>query len=160
MTQVTKVIGIGNPDRGDDAAGRIVADRVADRAGGWPAAVDRTIRVGWSAGDPASLLDAWRSTDHVVLVDAVVTGAPPGSVRVVDLLTHPTLLGSRAASSHGLGPVDAVALGRALGALPASLVLIGIEAESFEPGAPLTPAVARGVELATRLIEDRCRGAV
>ena len=64
-----KIIGAGNPLRGDDGAGAAVAERL--RAKGFPAeAFD---------GDGAELMEAWRGYDHVFLIDAAVSGASPGA---------------------------------------------------------------------------------
>ena len=41
-----------------------------------------------------------------------------------------------------------VELGRALGRLPDRLVVVGVEAEGFDHGAPLTPQVAAAVPIA------------
>ncbi|MGA8248276.1 MAG: hypothetical protein WB797_15335, partial [Nocardioides sp.] len=57
------VVGLGQPDRGDDAVGPEVARAVATR--GLPG-----VRV-LEREDPADLLDTWRGHDLVVLVDAV-----------------------------------------------------------------------------------------
>ena len=51
-----------------------------------------------------------------------------------------------AASTHTLGVGEAIELARALGRLPARIVLYGIEAESIAAGGDLTPAVARAVD--------------
>jgi len=152
------VIGVGNPDRGDDAAGWIAAKRVADRCQGWVGGGPGKVRVCQSAGDPASLIDAWDGAEDVVVIDAVVTGGPVGTVCVVDLLRQPGFPVGRQVSSHGMGPAEAVALARSLDTLPASLTLVGIEAKSFTPGDGLSPGVLEGIEAALDLIEARHRG--
>jgi hydrogenase maturation protease len=52
------------------------------------------------------------------------------------LRRDPPVLGS-----HGLGVADAVELARALGRLPGRLTLVGVEARTFQSGAPLTARV-------------------
>ena len=135
------VIGVGNPDRGDDAAGWLVARALSDRC-------DTMC----SAGDPAGLIEGWRGRTRVVLVDAVRSGAEPGTVTVVDLIRE-RLPVAAIASSHGLGPVQAVELGAAIGVLPASLTLVAIEGSRFHHGEPPTPPVRHGVENAIATIE-------
>ncbi len=135
------IIGCGNADRGDDAAGIAVARRLRER--GMPAMEH--------SRDGADLMEAWAGADRVILVDAVSTGAAPGAVAVWDARTAP-VAGSRA-GTHAFGVAEAVELARVLGRLPASLTIIGIEAASFAYGAPLTPEVARAVEsVSERLI--------
>ena len=88
----------------------------------------------------------------MIVVDAMVSGAPPGTVRRFDALREALPAPRAGASTHGLGLAEAVGLARALDRLPARLVLVGIEGADFSPGAGLGPAVAAGVEAAARLI--------
>jgi hydrogenase maturation protease len=125
------VIGVGNPWRRDDGAGPAVA-----RAAG-----------GVCTDDPARLLELWEGAAHAVIVDACVSGAPPGTIHRGDsgAPSHP-------ASSHGFGVADAIALARSLGRLPARLDLYAIEGADFGHGEGLTPPVSRAVgDLARRL---------
>ena len=108
-------------------------------------------RVLLADGDAAGLLAAWDGEPSVLLLDAVRTGAPPGTVHRVDARAAPLpgrLAGRLArggASTHGLGAAAAVDLGRALGRLPASLVIYGVEPEAVEHGAPLSRSCARAL---------------
>ena len=126
------IIGVGNAARGDDAAGLIAARRL----GGLE-----------HEGDPVALLDVWRGADVAVVIDAVSSGADPGTVHRFDATSAPLparLRGST--SSHALGLAEAIELGRTLGRLPGRLLVYGIEGERFEAGTELTPAVAAAVE--------------
>jgi hydrogenase maturation protease len=126
------VIGVGNAARGDDAAGLIAARRL----GGLE-----------HECDPVALLDMWRDADVAVVIDAVSSGAEPGTVHRFDATSAPLparLRGST--SSHALGLAEAIELGRTLGRLPGRLIVYGIEGERFEAGTELTPAVAAAVE--------------
>ncbi|HET9738341.1 MAG TPA: hydrogenase maturation protease [Solirubrobacteraceae bacterium] len=126
------VIGIGNAARGDDAAGLITARRL----GGLE-----------HEGDPVALLDVWREADVAVVIDAVSSGAAPGTVYRFDATAAPLPAQLRGSSStHALGLAEAIELGRTLGRLPRRLIVYGIEGERFEAGAELTPAVAAAVE--------------
>jgi hydrogenase maturation protease len=136
------VIGLGNVDRGDDAVGAAVVRAVAARL------PDVTVVV---HEDPTGLFDAWRDHTPVVVVDAVVSGAPAGTMHwletgpaaariALDAWAH-----SGHDSSHAVGLPEMVELGRALGRLPERLVVVGVEAVGFDHGAPLTPAVADAV---------------
>ncbi len=136
------VIGLGNPDRGDDAVGVQVARRVA---------LDRPdVRV-LELDDPSEALDAWAAADTVVVADAVSSGGDPGCIHVVDAVARTLPAGSWAAGSwaaggtHALGLAAVVELGRALGRLPRRLVLVGVEAGRFDHGTPMSDAVAAAV---------------
>jgi hydrogenase maturation protease len=141
------VIGIGNDDRHDDAAGLATARLL--RSAPVPGA-----RVLERAGGAAELLAAWEGEPAVIVVDAMLSGEPPGTVRRFDAAREPLPAAPAGASTHGLGLAEAVGLARALGRLPGRLVLFGIEGADFSPGAGLTPAVAAGVEAAARLIRE------
>ena len=97
-------------------------------------------------GEPVSLVDAWEGADDVFVLDAVRSGSPPGIVHRIDASTGPIPATLSAASTHTLGVGEAIELARALGRLPARLVLYGIEAERIAAGADLTPAVAAAVD--------------
>lgn len=128
------VCGIGRRERGDDAAGPVVADRLALRA---PAAVE--VRV--VEDDILGLVDAWVGRERVILVDAMLSGAEPGTVERFDAKAQalPTVL--RAVSSHAFDVGAAVELARVLGRLPDALVVYGIEGAVFEGGHALSAKV-------------------
>jgi len=144
------VLCCGHPDRGDDAAGPLVARRLREMP------PDQGIDVREQYGDALSLMDAWQGADDVVLVDAVVTGKRSGTVSVWDALTAPVTGRPRVGSSHGLGLAEAIALSRTIGGLPRRLMLFGIEARRFELGEPPSKAVLRGVERAARKVYEYC----
>jgi hydrogenase maturation protease len=145
-----RVIGIGNADRGDDAAGLLVARELVSRL---PAAID----VVECAGDQTRLLDAWHGATLVVVVDAMRTGLEPGTLHVLDPTAAP-LFDDAALSAHGLGLAAALELGRALGNLPERLVIIGIEGADFAAGALVSTevrgAVTRAVDLLVETLAD------
>lgn len=140
------VLCCGHPDRGDDAAGPLVARRLREMG----------IDSREPGGDALSLMDAWQGADEAVLVDAVVTGRRAGAVSVWDALAAPLAGRPRVGSSHGLGLAEAIGLGRALGRTPRRLTLYGIEARRFELGEPPSKAVLRGVERAARRVYEHC----
>jgi hydrogenase maturation protease len=131
------VIGVGNSDRGDDAAGLEAARRIGEAA---PAHV----RVIECAGDISDLVARLAEADRVILIDACSSGAPAGSVRRLVVAENPLpALGS--VSSHGFGLAEAIELARALGQLPASCILYLIEGERFDTGAGISDTVLRGI---------------
>ena len=77
QAQDTLFIGVGNPFRSDDGAGTAV---VRSLRGELPAGV----KILEETGDGAELLEAWKGTDCVILVDAVQSGAPPGTIHRLD----------------------------------------------------------------------------
>ena len=139
------VIGMGNPFRGDDAVGLLVADGAAEACPG--------IRVIRHTADGTGLLEAWNGYDTVVVADAVVSGSPPGTVHVLDGLSG-LERDWFATSTHAVNLAEAVELGRALGRLPPRLIVIGIEGNEFRLGEPVSAVVCKAVNDAiARLVE-------
>lgn len=134
------VIGVGNRSRGDDGAGLEVAARL--RAAGRNA-VEHD-------GDALRLLDLWSGSSDVAIVDAVVSGAEPGTVFDWDARDPGLDREVFPSTTHGFGVGEAVAIASALGKLPKRMRIIGIEAGRFDAGEGLTPAVAAAVERVAR----------
>ena len=140
------VVGIGNRWRGDDGAGPEVAARVAEL--GLPG-VQVVVQ-----DQPLALLEHLADHDEVVVVDAAKRGGPAGRVHVWLVGTAPLPRHRHAVGSHALGVGEVVELARALGRLPRRLTLVGVEAESFRAGAPLSPAVRTHLDDAVRAVTD------
>jgi hydrogenase maturation protease len=118
------IIGIGNPYRGDDGVGLIVARSLRDRS-------PRGVAVVEQDGEPAALIDAWEGADVVVLIDAVSSGSPPGTVHAIDASKTRLNRDLFRHSTHSLGVAEAVELARSLGRLPRALWIYGIEGTNF-----------------------------
>jgi len=142
------VIGVGNALRGDDAAGLAVAERVRALAG-------EAVAVRVCEEEPTRLIDAFDGADIAFVVDAVSTGAPAGTVHRFDASGSPIPSLELRSSTHALGIGEALELARALGRLPRTTVVFGVEGAEFTSGARLTPAVADGVaRTAATLLEE------
>jgi hydrogenase maturation protease len=137
------VIGIGNRWRGDDAAGLEVAGELRRR--GIPA-LD-------AEGEPVALMELWEGRPAAILVDAVRSGAAPGTLHRHDASHAPLPAASQTASSHLLGVGEAIELARALGRLPPRVAFIGIEGADFASGAELSPPVAAAIDGAVAEVE-------
>ena len=142
------VIGIGNPDRGDDGVGRLVARRLRNDA-------PDDVRIEEQDGDAASLIERLRDGDSVWLIDAAVSGAPPGTIHRTDCTKTAILPARSGASSHGLGVAEAIALARTLHGLPRVCMLFTVEGVTFAPGAAMSAAILAAADtLAARLAKD------
>ncbi|HEY3268727.1 MAG TPA: hydrogenase maturation protease [Armatimonadota bacterium] len=140
------VIGVGNPCRGDDAAGLLVVERLDAGSSGL-----RALR---HTGDGVGLIEAWGDAETVILVDAVVSGAPPGTIhRLSDAGEVPRRWFAH--STHLFGIAEAIGLARVLGRLPARVLVFGIEGRTFKAGAPMTPKVAKAAEDLARELPAR-----
>jgi hydrogenase maturation protease len=138
-----RVIGCGNTDRADDGAGILVARRLRELG------LDALEH----AGDGFALLELWHGSDDVVLVDAMSSGALPGTVSVWDA-SVPASSSSYCCSTHVFGPADAIELGRALDRLPLRIRVYGIEAARFDPGAAPSSEVLAAVDRVIHELAD------
>ncbi len=138
MPQPLLIIGIGNQYRSDDAAG-LIAGRLL-REKNIP-----DILVRESSSDGAALMESWKSNGRVILIDAVSSGAAPGTIYRIDALAQPLPAGFSSQSTHAFGVAEALGLARALRQLPTSLVVYGIEGKNFSAGVGLTQEVERAV---------------
>lgn len=139
------IVGCGNPDRGDDAAGLLAARRLNELG---CEAIEYT-------GDGVGLLELFEGAVDVVLIDAAVTGAAAGTVHVWD--GRDALPGWEATggSTHHFGVAEGLRLAAALGRLPERVLVYGIEGRNFGLGDAPSPEVLRAVEeLARRIASE------
>ncbi len=129
MNTSVLVIGIGNEFRGDDALGLLAARDV-------DALHLPGVRVIESRGDGARLMRLWKGLSTVLLVDAVHSGSPPGTLHRLDASLHPIPAKFLCTSSHQFGVAEAVETARALGELPGRVIVFGIEVEHCVAGTP------------------------
>jgi hydrogenase maturation protease len=133
------IIGIGNPHRGDDSVGLAVSNALRDRVAKDVEIVDRD-------GEATRLIDTWKDTDAVILVDAVSSGSPPGTIHEIDARETRVPPDLFKCSTHSFGVAEAIELSRALGTLPGIFRIYGIEGTAFDTGTGLSPEAEAAVE--------------
>lgn len=138
---------IGNRDRGDDGAGHEVARLLAAE----PLDGANVVEIG---GDCVSLLDVFDHARAVVIVDAVKSGAPVGTVHRVDAAARPLPFATAGTSSHALGVGEVIELGRVLNRLPATLVVVGIETAVLDVGSARSRNMPAAVRQAAALVRQ------
>jgi len=143
------VVGLGDPERGDDGVGARVLELM--KAG------PDTFRLQPSQ-DMLSLVDLGKACPHVILVDAARSGGEPGTVLTLELVGPMSKLLKRGGTNplgpfmHGVDLSQVLLMADGLGQLPEKLMLYGVVGASFARGAPLSPAVeAAAHELALLL---------
>jgi hydrogenase maturation protease len=138
------VFAVGNPSRGDDAVGPLLAEWLVERAlPGVEVLVDYQLQV-------EHALDLERR-DRVVFVDACVDAEAPAVVRRV------VPDGRFAHTSHALAPAQVLeTYRRVTGREPPESWLVGVRGERFELGAGLSRVAARGCDAARPLLLELC----
>ena len=128
-----RIIGIGSPF-GDDQLGWYVADALKhscylDHLSQQQLSYIKTDRPG------AGLVELLRGADLVILIDAMESGEPPGTVRRFE--DNEIENAANPLSSHGFGVASALALAQALNDITARIILYGIEAHKMSSASPL-----------------------
>jgi len=145
------VIGVGNRMMGDDAVGPVVLDLLGPWPGGAVALVE-------SVGDATHLLEAWRDAKLAIVVDAVISGGVPGTIRRIDARDG-FPVSWRSASTHLVGVAEAIDLAGVLGGLPDELIVYGVEIGSVEPGVDLSPPVAGAADRLVGMLTEELAAA-
>lgn len=146
--QLIFVIGIGNVYRSDDGVGFVIAQHLKEQA-------SDTFTVIKESGDGITLMESWESADAVILIDAVYSGAKPGTIHRFDAHVQQIPAQFFHLSTHAFGIAEAVELARILGRLPSSLIVYGIEGKCFEAGEGLSVEVSNAAqEVVLRIRQD------
>jgi hydrogenase maturation protease len=131
----TRIIGLGNPLRGDDGVGvRVVRELAAQ-------SLPTHIEVVDGGTQGLGLINLWAGQKRVILVDAVDIGKSPGQfVRFTLDGTH--LLGDdHHLSVHAAGLRDALLLAQVLNMLPPEVIIFGVQPNQLEWDSTLSPEV-------------------
>ena len=135
LQETVLIMGVGNALRSDDAVGVQVARRLK-------AAGLKHARILVQTGEGAALLEAWKGADHVIVVDAVQSGAPPGTIHRLEAHDQPIPSRFFHYSTHAFSLAEAIELGRVLNQLPARLLIYGVEGKNFDSGDQVSQEVA------------------
>jgi hydrogenase 3 maturation protease len=140
------VLGVGNRERGDDAFGPIVVERLQGRTGAL--CLDAGVA-------PENFLEeaARAKPETVLIVDAADFGGAPGELRLLDPAALTGGLSTHAASLELVAQYLAARTG-------ATVRVAAVQGVSQRAGEPLSPPVARAAEeLVERLADPRGDGA-
>ena len=138
---------VGNLLRGDDGFGPAVAQRLSLPDGA------KVVETG--IGGIALLQELMTGWDGLVLVDAVDSGAAPGTVTSVVPEVGEAV---HVPDVHLANPERVLSTAKGLGVLPDRIVIIGCQpAEVDELGEGLSAPVERAVEIASREVERTVR---
>jgi len=117
----TLVIGLGNPIMGDDGIGPWLVDNLKDDFPDFT--FEKMVTAGWE------LLDVCGEYERVVILDAMKTGEPVGTVRKFSDIKDAATL--HLAASHGIDLFTNIRLGRTLyPQFPSEVLIYGIEVDN------------------------------
>lgn len=145
------VIGVGNAMRQDDGAGPVLVSRLRRT---WSRRCEWAVR----SGEGAALMLLWAGRGTVIVVDAVCSGAPPGTIHRIE--AHRESVPSRFFnySTHAFSLAEAVELSRVMGTLPDRLLIFGVEGERFDAGEELSQPVKAALDELTHRVAAELAG--
>ena len=126
---------LGNPDRGDDGIGALVAKALAGRLPDDATLITRS-------GDMLSLIEDWAGFGALICVDAAAPMGAPGRIHRIDLARDELPAEMTVTSSHAFGLTEAIRLASALQCAPRQIIVYAVEGSCFDGGAPMTAEVA------------------
>jgi len=146
----TLILGLGNPILRDDSIGLRVVEEIRRRDLGDPG-----IELDQDYWGGLRLMERMIGYDRVIIIDAILTGAEPGTIHFLSPGDIPT---QRSASAHDVNLPTALELGRqAKASLPATedILLIGVEAEDVQTfDESLSPKLEHALPLVVEAVED------
>ena len=144
----TLILGLGNPLITDDSVGLRVAAVLKEQLAGRDG-----IEVDEDYWGGLRLMERMVGYDRAIVIDAIQTGAPPGTIHHLRVDALPT---QRSASAHDVNLPTALALGRQAGEkLPRdeAILLVGIEADDILTfGEACTPPVQAAIPRAAQAV--------
>jgi hydrogenase maturation protease len=143
-SQKILVVGIGNEYRGDDGIGLVIARKIRERK-------LSSVSVKEESGEGAALMEAWQGYENVILVDAISSGAKPGTIFKINANKKNVPAKFFHYSTHAFSVAEAIELARAMRTLPRELVVYGIEGANFNAGINISHDVQ---ESANHVIEQ------
>ncbi|UCG61322.1 MAG: HyaD/HybD family hydrogenase maturation endopeptidase, partial [Candidatus Zixiibacteriota bacterium] len=131
----TAIMGAGNVLMGDDGIGVRVIEVLRDKEG-LPDGIE-IIDAGTATLDALALVE---NVDHLIIVDAVKGGQPPGTIYQFspDDVSEPP---SQKISLHQMSLLEALKVGRMLGAKTPRVSIIGVEPKTIAAGTSLSKEV-------------------
>jgi hydrogenase maturation protease len=146
------IVGVGNRIRGDDGIGPTVIERLK---GGQAGDAEEIHLV--DAGTTGFLaLEAMSGAQRAIVVDAVQTGASPGTIREYRCVDGNFETEIPEMTMHDVSFTEAMVAGRAVYDLPDDILILGVEPADISIGDELSePAEQAAAELVELLTERR-----
>ena len=148
-----KLIGLGQSFRGDDGIGIISVKRWMDQHP--TTANNPSLHVEILESPGLALLDSLDGAKFALLVDAVQTGKPPGTIHHVSSEDLDSFLPD-SKSAHGWGVAETLFIEKQVNTIvmPEKILIIAIEAENFKVGTTISPLLDAKLPEIVKIIQD------
>jgi hydrogenase maturation protease len=165
----TIVIGLGNPILGDDGVGWKVAEEVKRQLNspspptplqstpvGLPGGEGSRVDVEFLSLGGISLMEHLIDYERAIIIDALASDQPNGSVIVSKLSELPDYSTLHTTSTHDTSLQNALKLGKTMGAnLPDDVIVVGIvTSHVYDFSEELSPLIATAIPKATKIVID------
>lgn len=135
-----KVFGIGSPF-GDDQVGWRVVEMLQQKPELIPY-IPKPLYLEKLDRPSTSLLESMHGAKVLILIDAIKSGLPPGSIHQYE---NPQFENNiNLSSTHGIGVIETLQLGAALNDLPQQIFLYGIEIDEIHYGNVISSSIYQG----------------
>lgn len=151
-SETVLVIGVGNVLLGDEGLGVHVARRLLAERDPLPPRVT-VLEAGTCLLDFIPQLPRY---SHVIIVDAVRAGRPPGTIYRIELAAgfDGQFQASPPLSLHQWGVMETLWVAKCLGVLPQRLTLVGAEPERIAPGTELSSNLTQAAQRIVSMLRD------
>ncbi len=146
------VLGLGNLLRRDEGLGIRALWRLRDE---YPLAPEVQLVDGGTLG--LELLSYLEGADRLLVLDAALTGGPPGTLLRLRDDEVPAFFGMRS-SPHEVGLPDLLAVTRLRGTAPVEIVLLGMQPDTVELGWELSETVKARLDTLVAAAVEELRG--
>ena len=153
-----RILGVGNIFAGDDAIGAQIGGKLEFNR----SELVEVVEAGLSG---LHLLDLMEGAEAVILIDAIFSGRPPGTIHRLEIPRDLAVLDTRAwnsqyPSTHSFGLGESLTIGATLRTLPPTVVVFGIEVRHTTFGENLSPEVHQATETLIKCVQTEVEKAV
>lgn len=126
-----KIIGVGNEDRHDDGLGIVIARQLKE-------IVQPGVTVIEARREAMELLESWKDTEKVIMIDAVNGTGKVGKVYRFSANKDPLPRNFSNYSTHTFSLDQVIELARNLNGLPPELIIFGVQGKNYKVGRGLS----------------------
>ncbi len=145
------LVGVGNEYRSDDGIGLMVARAIKEKQ-------HPSVIVKEESGEGAALMESWQGFQNVMIVDAVSSGALPGTIFRIEANKGTVPIKFFHYSTHAFSVAEAIELARTMNVLPSKLIVYGIEGKNFAAGTTISTNVQKAAKQVVKQIVTDAEG--
>jgi hydrogenase maturation protease len=146
-TSIT-IVGIGNEFRGDDGVALFTLRDLKDT-------LPPQVKIVEMTGDQSNLLELMQDTNNMIIIDAVNSTAPSGTILHINASEEPFPHNFFAISSHGIDLAQSIELARTMKKLPSVVLIYGIVGRDFSFTTSLSQQVKDSAEMVkNKIVND------